>query len=430
MRPDRAPRTRALAAVALLLCLAAGTVPALADPRDRLDRIEERQRNLRGKIEHAERRQGELLGRIESVDADRARVESTVSELDDQLAGLNARIADVEGRLERTQQELALLGAKLTSVERRLERREGIFEQRAVEVYKAGPTAYLDTLVTSESVADLVSRYSYYESALDAERRLLDEIDLLRSETAQHRSDVESKEDLIAADKRRLEADRAAVAEVRAEKAAALSELEDVLAEKESLLAAVKSKRSRYESVQDQLERESDQIEALLAARAEAAREEAARNAATPAPDPGGGGGGGGGGGPAPVDSGGRFTMPAAGPITSPFGYRTHPIFGDTRLHTGIDIAAPYGSTVVAAGPGTVAYVGVMSGYGNVVVVDHGGGIATTYNHLSGFSVGTGQRVGRGSPIASVGCTGYCTGPHLHFEVRVNGTPVDPMPYL
>jgi murein DD-endopeptidase MepM/ murein hydrolase activator NlpD len=99
-------------------------------------------------------------------------------------------------------------------------------------------------------------------------------------------------------------------------------------------------------------------------------------------------------------------------------------------LHTGVDIGAPYGATVVAASTGVVAYVGSMSGYGNVVVVDHGGGVATTYNHLSGFAVSSGQRVSRGQAVASVGCTGYCTGPHLHFEVRVGGSPVDPMPYL
>jgi murein DD-endopeptidase MepM/ murein hydrolase activator NlpD len=85
---------------------------------------------------------------------------------------------------------------------------------------------------------------------------------------------------------------------------------------------------------------------------------------------------------------------------------------------------------VVAAASGVVAYAGSMSGYGNVVVVDHGGGVATTYNHLSGFAVSSGQRVSRSQPVASVGCTGYCTGPHLHFEVRIGGAPVDPMPYL
>jgi murein DD-endopeptidase MepM/ murein hydrolase activator NlpD len=99
-------------------------------------------------------------------------------------------------------------------------------------------------------------------------------------------------------------------------------------------------------------------------------------------------------------------------------------------MHTGIDIGAPYGSGVFAAESGTVAFVGAMSGYGNVIVVDHGGGLATTYNHLSSFGVSRGQTVGSGATIGGIGCSGYCTGPHLHFEVRINGSPIDPMPYF
>jgi murein DD-endopeptidase MepM/ murein hydrolase activator NlpD len=127
---------------------------------------------------------------------------------------------------------------------------------------------------------------------------------------------------------------------------------------------------------------------------------------------------------------GGQLLWPAAGPMTSAYGYRTHPIFGDTRLHAGIDIGAAYGAPVIASDSGSVVFAGVMSGYGNAIVIDHGGGLATTYNHLSAFTVSSGQSVRRGAQIGAVGCTGYCTGPHLHFEVRVDGAPVDPMPYL
>ena len=180
---------------------------------------------------------------------------------------------------------------------------------------------------------------------------------------------------------------------------------EAVLDEKESILHSIEKKKARFEALEDQLDAESNRIQSILNANASSAT------------------------GPLPT-GGGQFLWPAAGPLTSPYGWRTHPIFGDQRLHAGIDIGAPYGAPVIAADEGTVTYAGVMSGYGNVIVVDHGGGIATTYNHLSAFSVGSGQSVGRGSPIGAVGCTGYCTGPHLHFEVRVNGAPVDPMPYL
>ncbi|HEU4480793.1 MAG TPA: M23 family metallopeptidase, partial [Actinomycetota bacterium] len=190
----------------------------------------------------------------------------------------------------------------------------------------------------------------------------------------------------------------------REERADVLAERNAVLADKRQILAKVESDKARYEALEDRLDRESSQIQALLSQ-------------------------GSSGSGPLPT-GGGQLLWPAAGPVTSPYGYRTHPIFGDQRLHTGIDIGAPYGAPVIASDAGTVSFAGVMSGYGNVIVVDHGGGLATTYNHLSSFSVGSGQSVGRGARIGSVGCTGYCTGPHLHFEVRVNGSPVDPMPYL
>ncbi|MDQ3708049.1 MAG: M23 family metallopeptidase, partial [Actinomycetota bacterium] len=124
------------------------------------------------------------------------------------------------------------------------------------------------------------------------------------------------------------------------------------------------------------------------------------------------------------------FLWPADGVKTSDFGWRTHPIFGTGRLHSGIDIGAAYGSPISAAASGTVVSAGTMSGYGNVVVLDHGGGIATLYAHQSSVAVGTGQAVQRGQTIGYVGSTGYSTGPHLHFEVRVSGTPVDPMGYL
>jgi murein DD-endopeptidase MepM/ murein hydrolase activator NlpD len=115
---------------------------------------------------------------------------------------------------------------------------------------------------------------------------------------------------------------------------------------------------------------------------------------------------------------------PVSGPVTSGFGWR----WG--RMHEGVDIAAPSGTSIAAAASGHVIYAAWMSGYGNLVVVDHGGGLATAYAHLSGYAVGVGQGVAQGQTVGYVGCTGHCYGAHLHFEVRVNGSPVDPLGYL
>lgn len=402
---------RRLLGVLLALLLVGASVlslPASAQ-QERLDQIKRRQADLERRIDRARERRGQLLDRIGVVDDQRSEVEDQVAVLDTEIAALNERIDRVSERLAATQKKLAVLHSELESILARLVEQTDIFTERAVAAYKAGPTAYLDGMFAAESFGDVVQRYAYYQSILDADSELIEEIEVLQKETSQRRKQVERKEEEIAKAKRRLENDRARVARIRSERADALASLKSVLSEKKTLLSDVQTKKRRWERIQDQLDRESDDIQAILAQRSSSG------SAPTAA---------------APSYGGGQFAWPAAGPVTSPFGYRTHPIFGGRRLHTGVDIGAPYGATVVAASTGVVAYVGSMSGYGNVVVVDHGGGVATTYNHLSGFAVSSGQRVSRGQAVASVGCTGYCTGPHLHFEVRVGGSPVDPMPYL
>jgi murein DD-endopeptidase MepM/ murein hydrolase activator NlpD len=126
----------------------------------------------------------------------------------------------------------------------------------------------------------------------------------------------------------------------------------------------------------------------------------------------------------------GAFSWPVTGTITSPFGWRSNPFGGSPEFHQGLDIAAPSGTTVTAAAGGTVIMAQWYGGYGNYILIDHGGGYSTGYGHLSAIYVSTGQNVQRGQAIGAVGSTGQSTGPHLHFEVRIAGKPVDPAPRL
>jgi murein DD-endopeptidase MepM/ murein hydrolase activator NlpD len=175
--------------------------------------------------------------------------------------------------------------------------------------------------------------------------------------------------------------------------------------EKEALVAKARSQRRDYETQIAQLKAESNAITAFL------------RGVQR---------------GQGPVISGhGIFASPIPGAaITSRFGPRVHPIYGDVRVHTGIDFRASVGTPVRAAGTGTIVYAGWRGGYGNCVIIDHGHSLATLYGHLSSIGVNVGQRVTRGQVIARAGSTGLSTGPHLHFEVRANGVPVDPLRYL
>jgi murein DD-endopeptidase MepM/ murein hydrolase activator NlpD len=404
-----APRCGRLSTfLALLLLLGSVALPATAGPQDELEDIEDRQDKVREKIEDVEARSQDLTSAISGLDEERAVLEDRVSELNGTVAELDSHISEVRDALTEAQIELTALTEELDRITRKLTKRTELFEDRAVEAYKAGPTAAADALMESESFSDLVDRFTYYEAALDAEAELLDEITSLQDETSDKRDEVEATKEDIAAKKLSLEEDRAEVAAVRDDRAEALAAKEEVISAKESLLSTAKDEAQNLREIEEDLESDEDRIRSILAA------------ASSGAPAPGG---------PLPT-GGGEFLWPAAGPLTSPFGYRVHPIFGDTRLHSGIDIGAAYGAPVIAADSGSISYVGAMSGYGNVIIIDHGGGIATTYNHLSGYYVSSGQSVSRGARIGAVGCTGYCTGPHLHFEVRVNGTPVDPMPYL
>ena len=400
----RSRAARVLLAVSLV-ALVGTALPAAADPDDRLEDIRERQEQVDDRIDALDRRSDELLGRIGVLDKERERVDRRVESLDSELDRLQVRIDEVRDDLADAQHRISLLEKRLQEILGDLQERTDVYSGRAIAIYKAGPGVYVDGLLTSDSMSELFDRYAYYRASVDADAELIAEIEILRDQTTTRREQVEAERARIAKAKLRLEQDRARVAQVRDEQAIVLAEREAVLSEKEAILAEVESRKSSAQAVYEQLEQDATEIENLLASSGSSS------------------------GGVYPT-GGGQLAWPAAGPLTSPYGYRTHPIFGDRRLHTGIDIGAAYGAPVVAADDGTVAYAGAMSGYGNVVVVDHGGGLSTTYNHMAAFHVGTGQSVSRGSQVGAVGCTGYCTGPHLHFEVRINGTAVDPMPYL
>jgi murein DD-endopeptidase MepM/ murein hydrolase activator NlpD len=197
--------------------------------------------------------------------------------------------------------------------------------------------------------------------------------------------------------------DEATLVSLRAELVTAQKKAKDKLNAQNSVLKSLRSKKSSYTS----------QIAAMQAASSSLSKTIKKKQSQSPVvPSPGG------------------FIRPCSGPITSPYGLRTHPVYGDPRMHTGVDFGGSIGVSIKAAKAGRVIFVGQMSGYGNVVVVDHGGGISTLYGHLNGFAVSNGQKVSQGQLIAYMGATGLVTGPNLHFEVRVNGNPVDPMGYL
>ena len=387
----------------LVLCIAIVAVPAAADPQDRLRTIEQKREQIQSQIERAEDKAKTLEGSISILDDEAESLQSKLSELNAEISELDADISEVQDKLEFAQQRYSMLTEQLLDIQADLVESTDSLTERAIERYKAGPGAYVEGMLSAQSFSELSDRYQYYETTVELDSDLIDEIERLNSETDARRDQVAEEKDRIADAKLQLEKDRSDLASVQIEKQQMLDVQNAIIAQKEDVLRGQLAKKSELERLDAQLEQDYQEIQGLLSR-----------------PTSGG----------SPTYTGGQFVWPANGPVTSPYGYRTHPIFGDSRLHTGVDIGAAYGSAVFAASGGQVVFASTMSGYGNAIVVDHGGGVATTYNHLSGFSVSVGSSVSRGQTIGSVGCTGYCTGPHLHFEVRIGGSPVDPMPYL
>ncbi|MDQ3878448.1 MAG: peptidoglycan DD-metalloendopeptidase family protein [Actinomycetota bacterium] len=398
----RRPRVVAAVTVALLGCLAAVALPAAADPHSRLERIHERQSKVHDRSVRAAARGDSVAGLLAKLDADRERTRRKVAALDEKIAGLDAHIDQVRARLAEAQQEMARLTLRLQNVLARLERQRDNFVARAVAAYEAGPNAEVNGLLSSETFADLIQRTTYFDSAASANARLIEDIDQLSNKLDAQRALVEHKESVIADSKLRLEGAKADLVAIRNQRTQELAARDALIQKKHDLLQNIRAHVDRLRRAEAELEQQSQRFEALLQGDSASA----------------------------PTAGNGTFIWPVVGPITSPFGWRINPITHSRELHPGMDIGVGYGTPIHAAGDGVVVFAGYANGYGNYTLIDHGGSLATGYGHQSEIDVSVGDVVTTGQVIGLVGCTGLCTGPHLHFEVRVNGSPVDPMPYL
>ena len=306
--------------------------------------------------------------------------------------------------------------ARLTRTEDHLASRRNLLAARLRENYERHQATYAQVLIQSRSVHELLTRQYYVHKIVHSDATLVEDI----------ASDVHS----IQKDKKALEEqqreERVLAGQFESQKAVYAVDL----GKKQSLLKSAVEVREQAQDELDELESESNamtsrirELSEVLRQRQEALRREAIRRQQA--------------GGKAPSDedqSGqlptvfrGHFIRPVPGRITSGFGMRFHPILHVRKLHTGVDFGAPYGTPIHAAAAGVVLLAGYTRGYGNCIIIDHGGGIATLYGHCSSLGVSEGQSVKQGAVIGRVGATGYATGPHLHFEVRKNGVPVQPL---
>jgi murein DD-endopeptidase MepM/ murein hydrolase activator NlpD len=340
------------------------------------------------------------------------------AQLTQQISGLTADIRKLEARVGDVSQKLSLLEQDLELHQRRLDKLNALYafeterldflrrayttavhqlNLRMIDLYETHDPTLVEVIIESESFQDALDRIHYLDSIAQQDKhiaaRVGDARDAMRKTRAQTkvvRTRVHAETQVVAV---RTQQQR----DVRDQLLASRSQLKGKRASQQT---ALKLTRKQEHTLQTE-------AQAIAAADAQVRGRLAAAQSATDS---------------TPSASG--LIWPVSGPVVSPFGYR----WG--RLHAGIDIAVSYGTPIHAAAAGTVVLAGWVGGYGNYTCIDHGGGMATCYAHQSSYAVSQGAAVSQGQVIGYVGCTGHCFGPHLHFEVRINGSPVDPLGYL
>jgi murein DD-endopeptidase MepM/ murein hydrolase activator NlpD len=335
------------------------------------------------------------------------------SDLRHQLDQTNTAIDEVNGRIdslaaqqESTQRRIAWNAIQLEAAQRSLRLHDDLLKRRLVNIYEYGDLSYVDALIAARSFSEFVERWEDLRLLIAANQRAV-----------RARKAAEVRVAAVEAD---LETTRLQLQQEEQAQDEARSQLGSLADERRNLvtLAGIRRRNVATEvaEMEDLSAAEEASLERLILERE---RElESAQRAAGIAGSADSSG------------SSGMFSWPVTGTITSPFGWRSNPFGGAPEFHQGLDIAAPSGTTVTAAAGGTVIMAQWYGGYGNYILIDHGGGYSTGYGHLSAIYVSTGQSVQRGQAIGAVGSTGQSTGPHLHFEVRIAGKPVDPAPRL
>ena len=341
----------------------------------------------RTQLDEANREEGVLSTDIERYSDRIDQVAGEVAVLRNREAEVQAQLDEVKARLRRERHHLEVLHARLA-------RSLGVLRKRLVAIYKSDEPDALTVILNSDGFDDLLDRYEYLRRIEEQDASIVNRVRGLRDETRDTVARIDAARDEIAARKAELE-------RTRMELEAREAELDAVRDRKQGALADV-------QSTQERLEGDIGDLEGQIQAQLQAAQAETT----TPLPA-----------GPIQGESASGFIWPVNGPVVSPFGMR----WG--RLHAGIDIAVPAGTPIRAAKGGSIALAAPYGGYGNYTCIDHGGGVSSCYAHQSSFAITSGT-VSQGQVIGYVGCTGHCFGDHLHFEIRVNGAPTDPLGYL
>jgi murein DD-endopeptidase MepM/ murein hydrolase activator NlpD len=353
---------------------------------EELEQIKKEREEAQKKIEEVKKTEKQYINEVSTVEG---QLLGALSELD----GLNGQLADAKSVVDSTTIELVLKEEELNKIEDELSAKIEILNNRVAQIYKNGGSNVLEMLLKAEDFIEFISRMKLMNLFARQDTDSVLEIKEKRNATLSIKKSIIDLREMQKEHKEKI-----GMLVSRAE--AKTSEIEELYEEKNDLLYQTRANKNALIAMEKELEIKEAELTRIL---------ESYKYGSAPS---------------------GKFMWPVAGSLRSGFGWRIHPIFGVRRFHSGIDLAAPYGTLVKAGDGGQVIQAGYFGGYGYSVMVYHGGGFATWYAHLSSIRCAVGQFVERGQVIGLVGSTGWSTGPHLHFEVRINGNAQNPLQYL
>lgn len=358
--------------------------PAYADELDdkqqELDSINQQMESQQYLVDQATKQQKSVLGQIQDLDSNMTKTQKDIN-------STSYSLNQLKGTIKQTEQEI---NQKQLAISQQTD----TLGERLVYIYEGGSVSYMQVLLSSTSINDFLTRYDMLKAIVDEDVRLIDSINKERKALDNRKSDLEVK-----------------LKEVERTQLLFQQQQNDLLEQKKNkkvLLGSIDQEKDKLQDALDGLEQSSRNLESYIRSRR------------------GGGEGGG-----SAVGTG-SMTWPCPGytTVTSPYGMRYHPILKVRKLHTGVDLNAPGGAKIVAADSGTVICASWQTGYGKTIIIDHGNGNSTLYGHLDDYLVSDGDTVKKGQGIGIADSTGWSTGNHLHFEVRINGSPTNPMSYL
>lgn len=324
-----------------------------------------------------------------------------------QIDAINKKIDDTKQKvavvtkdIKKVEGNITVLTGQIEQIKKRIAECENYLRKRVVGMYKYGSSTEFEVLIYSDGVRDAMDNLYLLRKIAKQDQMVILEL----SEHKQRLSDTHVK----------LNTQKGMLKEKNKELNVQHEQLKTAVGEKEIALKQIQKEKAIYIAQQKEFERAAQALQGTIK-RLLAAKRAKNKNSSTPS---------------VVYYKGGKIAWPVQGRISSEYGIRVHPVFKTKLKHSGLDIAAPTGTPIAAAAAGEVLYAGTMRGYGQVVILDHGGDLTTVYGHMSKILCAENQKVSKGSIIGHVGMTGIATGPHLHFEVRVNGNTVDPMGYL